>query len=65
SQNPPFSLRFGHGSALTAVQAVIHYLAVALLPSRGRLIFSFKKKKVAYFSKKFSKTHSFFDNFTI
>ena len=46
SQNPPFSLRFGHGSALTAVQAVIHYLAVALLPSRGRLIFSFKKKKV-------------------
>jgi hypothetical protein len=25
-------LRFGHGSALTAIQAVIHYLAVASLP---------------------------------
>ena len=25
-------LRFGHGSALTAIQAVIHFLAVAPLP---------------------------------
>ena len=28
-------LRFGHGSALIAIQAVIHYLAAASLPKGG------------------------------
>ena len=33
SQNPPFSLRLGHASALTVHRTVIHYLVAALLPT--------------------------------
>ena len=31
------SLRFGHDSALTAIQAVIHYLVAASLPPEGSM----------------------------
>ena len=35
TQNPPFSLRLGHNSALTVHWTVIHYRIAASLPPRG------------------------------
>ena len=36
AEKPPVSLRLGHGAALTAPRAVIHYRAAASLPQKGK-----------------------------